>query len=290
MTQITVDKQTCNGCEACTQVCIAHVYGMAEKRAVAAHPEFCWKCGHCVAVCPVGAISHENYPLAECPILESDHLPSFEDLMTTFRERRSTRSFKETSIPRETVRELLELGRFAPTGSNSQNVDWLAIDSKLKIQELSMRTVQFLTATGRLQANPLVQICLRLSKGRQFAKMAALYARKVTTLMMREEMGDDPIFFRAPVVVFAITTKSDSSGRDNAVHALYNIELAARRMGLAACQMGFARYALERSRSLREFVGVPADKDPQAVLAIGAPKVTYHRVLPRRRPQVTWLN
>ena len=120
--------------------------------------------------------------------------------------------------------------------------------------------------------------------------MSSQFAQKLAMLKKREDAGDEPIFFRAPAVVVALAPKSDGSAADNAIHALYNIELAARRVGLATCQMGFARFALERSRSLRDFLCVPKDRRPQAVLAIGYPAVMYHRALPRRRPHVTWID
>lgn len=289
MSEITVDTGACNGCGACTLVCIAHVYNLVEKKAIAANTQFCWRCGHCVAACPVGAIAHADYPLTECPILEPDELPGYEDLVNTFRERRSTRSFREKSIPRSQLQELLEIGRFAPTGSNSQNVDWLALDNRAKIQELSRRTVECLAATSRTLRRPLIKAYFHLTKGRQYSTMLWQFAQKLATLKKRQEAGDDPIFFRAPAVVVALAPKADGSARDNAVHALYNVELAARRLGLATCQMGFMAFALERNRSLREFLGVPKDKSTQAVLAIGYPRVTYHRAIPRRKPRVTWV-
>ena len=290
MVQITVDKQACNGCGACSLVCIARVYKLSEENVAQAKPSYCWKCGHCVAACPVGAINHSEYPLALCPPIDSDILPNFESLVELFQERRSTRAFRDKAIPRETLQELLEVGRHAPTGSNSQNIDWLVLDDAGKIQALSRRTVQFLTERARFLRNPLVQLFFRVSKGSKFAGTMNGFAKKLATLKTREDAGDDPIFFRAPAVAIALAPKSDDSARDNAIHALYNVELAARRIGLATCQMGFMKFALDSDQSLRDSLGVPKGSGPQAVLAIGFPKVTYHRALPRRRPRITWIN
>jgi ferredoxin len=34
--------------------------------------EFCLRCGHCVAVCPHGALDHKEVPLAACLPLEKE--------------------------------------------------------------------------------------------------------------------------------------------------------------------------------------------------------------------------
>jgi nitroreductase len=67
--------------------------------------------------------------------------------VNTFKERRSARSFKDTSLPRDVLRELLESG-------NSQNVDWVVLDNKNRIQDLRRQTVLFLAKMSRLLRNP----------------------------------------------------------------------------------------------------------------------------------------
>lgn len=290
MVQISVDSHTCNGCGACTLVCTGHVYTMAESKKVEVTPDLCWKCGHCVAACPVEAIDHSEYPLSVCPSINGDSVVKYEDLISTFRERRSTRAFKEKQIPRDILQELLEIGRYAPTGSNSQSIDWLVIDNPGTIRELSIRTVRVLAKTGGLLRNPLLQLYFRISRGPEMVREMKLFGPKIDKLRRRSEGGEDPIFFRAPAVVVAHAPKSDGSARDNAIHALYNVELAARRIGLGTCQMGFVKFALDRSRPLRELLTLPSDRNPEAALAIGYPQVMYHRALPRRKPRISWMD
>jgi nitroreductase len=105
--------------------------------------------------------------------------------------------------------------------------------------------------------------------------MARQLGDKLAVLKKWEDAGSDPIFFRAPAVLVALTLRNDGSAKDNAVHALYNVELAARRIGLATCQMGYMQFALGRSRILCDFFSLPKDKAAQAVLAIGYPNVVY---------------
>ena len=49
----------------------------------------------------------------------------------------------------------------------------------------------------------------------------------------------------------------DSFGRDDATYAAYNLILAAQRMGLGSCLIGYFIYALENNDQLRKHVGLP---------------------------------
>lgn len=53
---ITIDKETCIGCESCVGSCPAGALSMKEGKAVVAE-ESCIACGACVTACPAGAIS-----------------------------------------------------------------------------------------------------------------------------------------------------------------------------------------------------------------------------------------
>ena len=51
-----VDKETCNACGACVEVCPVDAITMSEKKANI-DSETCTECGVCVDECPVDAIS-----------------------------------------------------------------------------------------------------------------------------------------------------------------------------------------------------------------------------------------
>jgi hypothetical protein len=84
---------------------------------------------------------HSEYPLEDCPPLDPTRLPSAEALEWALRARRSARVFRDRPVPREVVRELVDAGRWAPSASNAQPVDWLAIDDPARIAALSAQTV-----------------------------------------------------------------------------------------------------------------------------------------------------
>jgi len=56
----SVDRNACNGCEECLEVCSAGVLEVRDGKAVAARPDDCVGCQSCVDVCKEGAITVED--------------------------------------------------------------------------------------------------------------------------------------------------------------------------------------------------------------------------------------
>lgn len=61
--EITVDEQSCRGCELCIDICPTKVFELdAEKRlCVVKHAEDCIACLSCAYICPSNAITHTDY-------------------------------------------------------------------------------------------------------------------------------------------------------------------------------------------------------------------------------------
>jgi nitroreductase/NAD-dependent dihydropyrimidine dehydrogenase PreA subunit len=288
MPDIRVDPEQCIACGACVALCTARVYKEADGGSAAVAPEECWGCGHCVAVCPADAIQHSGYPMTACPSLDQSAVPTLDKLVTSFRARRSSRVFREEPVPRQVVRELVDIARWVPSGSNAQPVDWLALDNPERIAELGAQAVEVLAHTARLLRNPLLRPILGVVVGRDQVKAGLESAEKFARLEVRHAQGRDPIFHRAPVVLIAHIPRLDYFGRDHAIYAAYNLMLAAQRLGLGTCQIGYFQVALDRSRSLRCALGLPEDRRAEVTLVLGYPAHDFQRLLPRRQPELTW--
>ena len=285
---IEVSAEACVRCGACVVLCLAKVYEESDEGVEPTRPERCFACGHCVAACPTDAIDHEHFPLDQCPLIDSDTLPSLDELVTAFRERRSQRVFKEEPIPRETVEKLLDIGRWAPSASNQQPVDWLVIDDRDRIAELSKGVLDALGRLVVLARNPLLRPLLRLIGGKELARQARKAASDFEEARNRQRAGGDPILYHAPVLLVVHVPKSDRFGRDNAAYAAYNVMLAAQRLGLGTCQIGFLQFALSLSRRLRKSLHLPSGRKPEIALVLGVPKYPFRRVVPRRETKTTW--
>jgi nitroreductase/NAD-dependent dihydropyrimidine dehydrogenase PreA subunit len=288
MPEISVLPERCTRCGACVALCTGRVFRQEPDRVVVADAAACWLCGHCVAVCPADAVLHSEYPLEDCPPLDPTRLPSAEALEWALRARRSARVFRDRPVPREVVRELVDAGRWAPSASNAQPVDWLAIDDPARIAALSAQTVAVLAQTVRLLRNPLVRFLLRLTVGAEQVRRGMESLPNFERLVQRHAQGEDPIFFHAPVVLIAHVPRDDYFGREDATYAAYNVMLAAALRGLGTCHIGYFTVALARSARLRAALGLPPDRRAVIAMVLGYPRYRFRRVLPRRRPEVAW--
>ena len=289
MAIINVDRKACIRCGACVDVCsIAQVFELTDEGSTAVQPESCWHCGQCVAVCPTDAIDHGGFPLEDCPMIGREDVPTLDGLTTAYRARRSCRTFEEKSVPREVVRDLVTLGRWAPTASNSQSLDWIAFDDREKIAELSDTVLSEFRRFANLAGNPVLRPFISLAIGRETTRTARSARSSIERLLRRRDAGEDPIFYHAPVVLLGHSAASNSFGRDDAIYAAYNMMIAASHFGLGTCQIGFFQIAFEKSSRLRRKVTLPEGRAPQVAIALGYAQHDFRRALPRRLPNLTW--
>jgi nitroreductase/NAD-dependent dihydropyrimidine dehydrogenase PreA subunit len=289
MGKIAVDSMACVRCGACVQVCaIANVFDMGDGAAVAVRPELCWGCGQCVAVCPVDAIDHESFPLEKCPLVDDGRRLTAEQLEDLLRARRSVRTFAERPVPRDTVREILGVARWGPSASNGQDVDWVILDDRARIAELSRATLGEVRRLGRLLRLPLFRGIVRVLFGKELAKSASRNRQAGEELLERWAKGLDPVFYNAPVVLVGHTRSRRPFARDDAVYAAYNLMLAADRHELSTCQMGIFQMAFAHSRKIRRMLGLPEGRTAQIAIVLGYPAHVFRRFLPRRMPEILW--
>jgi len=106
--------------------------------------DFCLRCGHCVAVCPHGALSHRDIPLGACTPIEKDLAITPGQAVQFLRSRRSVRFFKDRPVSPETVRQLIEIARYAPTASNMQLIEYIVFTDKEEIRKLAGMAVDWM--------------------------------------------------------------------------------------------------------------------------------------------------
>jgi nitroreductase len=239
-----------------------------------------------VAVCPVDAIHHSEFPVGACPTLES--LPSYETLVMALRERRSHRVFQDQPVPRETVRQLVDVSRWGPSASNAQEVEWIAIDDPERVARLSAEVVASFVRLVRLLPVRLLHPLLAFLLGSERAEEAREAAEGALRLGQAHARGEDPILYHAPVVLVAHVPRRTAFGRDDAVYAAYNLMLAAQRLGLGTCHIGYVNIALRLNRGLRRMLGLPQGRQLEVALVLGYPRFRFQRAVPRRPRDLIW--
>ncbi len=88
----------------------------------------CWRCEHCLAVCPTGAISIFGIDADDVSPKPSQLIK--EDLSKLMKFRRSCRDFKKDEIPSDIIDEMLEVVSHVPTGGNNQGLEFSVVYTK----------------------------------------------------------------------------------------------------------------------------------------------------------------
>jgi len=126
---IEISKDKCINCMACLSVCSRYVYKLIsdsdnKEKVVAQYPSQCCACGHCISICPVGAISHEELPPEDFKELQPIEI-SKDAMRNLLLSRRSIRGYKPDPVPDDLIKKLLEGAIHAGTSSNDQSEEFI---------------------------------------------------------------------------------------------------------------------------------------------------------------------
>jgi nitroreductase/NAD-dependent dihydropyrimidine dehydrogenase PreA subunit len=266
MSLVTIDHNACRRDGMCSEVCPAGLFekdgeGFPAFRAGA--DQHCIACGHCVAVCPQGAVSHEALPMEDAHIIDHTLAVPVPALNQLLRSRRSVREFREDPVPQALVSEIIDAARWAPSAVNRQPVHWLMIQTPAEVRRLAGQVIDYLRRSTGLEPR---------------------YARYIEMW----DQGRDPILRNAPhLAVIHAPDEWIWSAVDSTI-ALTQFELAAVAQGIGTCWAGFLMRAANGHPPLREALGIPADHSVFGALMYGFPRYRYHRVPPRLEARIEW--
>jgi len=289
--EIHIDTDRCRGCGQCALACgHAILRQEQEKSAPQIHNlGSCLSCGHCVAVCPNGALSHSDYPEGSVQPIQRDLVPAYDQLMELLRSRRSRRRFTDRPVAREDIEKVLEAARFAPSSHNEQSTEFIVVEGQEAVQEIAKRTVDVLSTLTQRLGNPIGRMIFRLMVGKRAAEVICGLAPGLGDLVSEYEQGRDYVLNHAPALILFCSDTVAQKPSENANIAIQNAALAAETLGLGCFYGGFVLLACNRDDAIQRFVSLPETHQVYGVLAVGHPRVKY-RSWPERRPaRVSWV-
>jgi ferredoxin len=272
---IVFDLSKCDHCGLCLKACVGRVIDHAHARVEVEH---CILCGHCLAICPRGALSLAGHPLPEegagLPLPAHGVSPdAFERLV---RGRRTMRAFKDEDIDPGTLRSILELLRYAPTGTNSQGVHMSVLGTRRAVGDFSRGMMGFFQRVAALA--PLFLPLIALVLGPRRAKKAAGFSGRY---FRRWREGEDVLCHGAPCLLVFHASGSSSTPEQDCLIWAATASLHAETLGLGSCYNGFIVYGLRFHRPSRAFLRMPRGHRAYAALLLGKPALKYLRVPPR---------
>lgn len=194
-------------------------------------------------------------------------------VIENIKNRRSTRRYKDAALPREVIDRIIEAGIFAPSSHNTQPWNFTIVTNKARIDALSEQIREWY---GYIT-----------SIGKPFSFMQKV-RKAVEEMRARVDSDKDLFFYHAPCVII-IHAKPQEFFQKDCACAAENMMLAARSLEVGSCWIGFADIVFNRSKKVRQSVGIPASHRVMATLIFGYAEKFPAQALPRKIAKKDWI-
>jgi nitroreductase len=231
--------------------------------------ELCVHCGHCVAVCPTGALALHNLKPEDCTEIKKELLINGDQAEQFLRSRRSIRRYRDKPVEREKLNRLIQIAGYAPSAHNIRPVHFLMIEDRKEVHRLSELIVDWLRT--------LLRDVPELVAPYHFDRVVDYW-----------DQGGDPICRNAPHLVIAHALESNPLASVDCVLALGYLELAAMPLGLGATWAGYIMTAAGMNPAFLQALALPEGHKCFGAMMVGYPAYEFARMPQRTPPQVTW--
>lgn len=280
---LEINGAVCIKCGRCVRVCPSAIFTQEDPASVVGlrNISYCISCGHCAAVCPTGAVLHSSFPPIKAHPIDNAVLPSPESVMLLLRSRRSNRAFDGSPVPDDKLRDILEAAHRAPTASNRQEVRFVLITDKDKLEKVIEYTMNSFGRVIRLLKNPLLKWFLKPMMPDNYRML-----RRMERLLKEYAKGNDPILRGATALILIYAPGKNRFGRDDANLAYQNGSLMAESLGVAQFYTGYVCTAIRRDRKNRLAGILDIEGSIHAGMALGMPSFKYPNYIDRKEISV----
>jgi len=273
MPELLLNIETCSHCGLCLTACPMNIIRMQDGEPphfTADGAERCIICGHCEAVCPSNSIQVDDPRLDTSIYHGAGNNMNPAALEEHIRMRRSIRRYKDMPVERAIVEKLMDIVRYAPTGTNSQQVRWLVIHDTSRLRKLTGMAIDWMRFMSESDSP--------LNSYFNFAGMVKAWKK-----------GKDPICRHAPHLAMAYAHKDARSAGVDGIIALAYLDLMAPALGIGTCWCGFFQYAATQWPPLREELGLGEGFVPIYAMLFGYPDIKFRRPPKRNQIKLEWL-
>ncbi|MCY9515418.1 nitroreductase family protein [Paenibacillus apiarius] len=206
-------------------------------------------------------------------------MTTYEIMKEVIHERRSVRRYEDRQVTAEDVKELIDCARYAPSDTNSQtwefiailNREWIARIEQLTWDALHKRAEQAEAQGLAKEARLLVKSFGPYATAFSNAPALIICLASPYTSKFRERIFDP--------IGLVPSTVWDEEGIKSSCLAIQNLMLAAHARGLASCPM--TGPVLLADQQIKDMLDIPEDRQVNMVLALGYPSDTPAK-LPRK--------
>ena len=264
MLNFSINKQLCTQCGLCIGDCPARIISMAEDNFPTILTEKegnCYKCQHCLAICPTAAVSILGLKPEESRMLAGNY-PDPDRLETLIKGRRSVRRYQHEELEPALIQRLLDVAWHAPTGVNARDVLFTVVDSRDKLIALRQEVMEGLGLLVRENRLPEQMVF--------FANFVKLWDEKKVDIIFRD----------APHLLIATAPSGAASPIPDCLISLSYFELFAQSLDVGTLWNGLAKWAMfDLVPDMRKRLGIPGDHAIGYVMTFGKPAVRYLRTV-----------
>ena len=290
MQKINIDADKCKKDGACVQVCPQQIFVQKETNTLpdVLNEDLCIACGHCVAICPHGAISHVDFREGTVIPVREESLPSYGQVIEMAKSRRSRRAFRDKPVERDLIEKVIEAARFAPSAENVQSTQYIVVQDKVVMGKIVDLTTDYLVKITKQLKNPFIRRFLWMAAGRELEaaiESIAIFERVISEV----RSGNDVLLCGAPVLLLFYGDKAATFASVNANLALQNASFAAESLSLGNFYTGFVVATCDRDQRIQSILEIPKTHKIYAGLALGHPMFNYKNWMERHPAHITWI-
>jgi nitroreductase len=189
------------------------------------------------------------------------------DLFDAIQGRKSIRRFKDTPVPDEVIKRILDAGRFAPSANNTQPWSFLVIKDHAILRNMAEA------------ARAMIDRMIPFAESEKQAQRLAAYKSNYYTFFENApvvivvfteayDAGTDRLLARMGYSAEDVNRLRPSPGLQSVSAAIQNMLLAVHALGYGSCWMTGPLVAQE---SFEKLLGFGKEKSIAALLPVGAP-------------------
>jgi nitroreductase/NAD-dependent dihydropyrimidine dehydrogenase PreA subunit len=271
---IIINQEKCKQDDLCSKIC-----NLIQRNKPDGYPflreggeDLCMSCGQCVAICPSGALEHSNVVLDNCPSINKELIINEQQAVQFLRSRRSRRAYKSKPIAQNLIHKLIRIASYAPSGGNTQKVEWTVFTEKPQLEKFTGLTMDWLDY--EIRENP--------------SGNTASYGFNHDILKNWKFESVDEVLWNAPVLIIASAQKDTDCGMIDLTLALSYLDLVAPTLGLGTCWVGTFTEAIAGWEPLKKEINLPEDHFYYYSMVLGYPKYKFQRLIERKKPVISW--
>ncbi|MHB8110474.1 MAG: nitroreductase family protein [Syntrophorhabdaceae bacterium] len=285
---ISINQDKCKKDGLCIRICPKVFSPDITGIPIAARPQFCNGCGHCLLICPAGAIQIRDISSDRIHPVEAGLLPSFEQVREMIRARRSIRNFLGKPVDKELIEKIIDAARLAPSAKNTQSTRFTVIQDPEVLKKIAVMSAQWIGRSARKLRNPVIRTIF-LMRGLitkdEFDRWISQYEMTAHNM----EKGIDTILYNAPLLILFHSAKRTRFADVNANLALQNATFAGHALGIGSFYTGYVVSACTHDRAIPDMLGIPRGHRVFAGLAMGHTRVAFKHWIDRTKDDVKWI-